>query len=149
MLKKAVVIAAVMAMAAAAAWAHCGACPGDKAGDKPACKKGEACLKAGDTAYTCLKCSLVNTKAGKCPKCDADMKAAHVLAMDGVKVSLCPCEAGCKCTAKADDPKQCSCGKPVTTLDCATACMVLKKPTAAEPAKPDADTAKPKDSPAR
>jgi hypothetical protein len=134
MLKKAVVMAAVMAMAVAAAWAGCGTCPGDKATSK----KGEACLKAGDTAYACLKCSLVHTKAGTCPKCNADMKATHVLAMDGVKVSLCPCEAGCKCTVNADDPKQCSCGKPVTTLDCATACMVLKKPEAAEPAKPDA-----------
>jgi len=141
MLKKVTVLAIVMAMASAVAWANCGKC----AGDKPAEKKSEECCKAGDTVYACLACSAVNTKAGKCAKCDTDMKAMHVLAMKDGKVSLCPCEAGCKCTIKADDPKQCSCGKAVTTLDCATACMAPQK---TEAVKPDAEKAKPKDHPA-
>jgi hypothetical protein len=144
MLRKMVVMAAVMAMVSVVAWANCGSCPGDKAADK----KGEACCKAGDTVYACLTCSAVNSKAGKCAKCNTDMKEMHVLAMKDGKVSLCPCEAGCKCTVKADDPKQCGCGKAVTTLECATVCMVPKKPKTAQPAKPDAEKAKPKDHPA-
>ena len=141
MLRKMAVIVTAMAMASLVTAGSCGSCAVDKAGDK----KGEACCQAGDTAYACLTCSAVNTKAGKCAKCSADMKAMHVLARKDGKVSLCPCEVGCKCTVKDDDPKQCSCGKAVTVMECAKACMVPKKP---EAAKPDAEKAKPKDHPA-
>jgi len=144
MLRKLAVVVAVMAVASAAAWANCGSCAGDKAADKA----GAACCKAGDTVYACATCGIVNTTAGKCPKCGADMKATHVLAMKDGKVSLCACGAGCKCTIKDEDPKQCTCGKAVITLDCATACMAAKKPEAACQARPDAETAKPKDHPA-
>jgi len=39
-------------------------------------------------------------------------------------VTLCPCEAACKCTIKADDATQCSCDKAVVTIKCAAACKV-------------------------
>ncbi|MBM4143913.1 MAG: hypothetical protein FJ225_10045 [Lentisphaerae bacterium] len=147
MLRKTSVVAMaalVMVMGQLAARASCGSCAGDTAADK----QGEASCKAGDTVYACLTCSVVNTKAGKCAKCGADMKAMRVLAVKDGKASLCPCEAGCKCTVKADDPKQCSCGKPVTTLDCPAASVAPKEPEAEQPAKPDAEKAKPKDHPA-
>jgi len=34
------------------------------------------------------------------------------------------CEVGCKCTIKADDATQCSCGKAVVTIKCPAACKV-------------------------
>lgn len=119
-MKKVLIMLAVVAVASASAWANCGSC----AGDKPAAKGADkaACCKAGDTVYACAKCSVVDTKAGKCAKCSAELKAMHVLAMKDGAVSLCPCEAGCKCTAKADDATQCSCGKAVVTVQCAQAC---------------------------
>jgi hypothetical protein len=141
MLRKAVVVAMVMTVAAISALA------GAKCADKCDAKAADACCKAGDTVYACTHCSVVDVKAGKCSKCKADLAASHVLAMKDDKVSLCSCEAGCKCTVKADDPKQCSCGKAVTTLDCATACAVPKKVEAPK-AKPAAESAKPKDHPA-
>jgi hypothetical protein len=137
MLRKAVVVAMVMTVAAISALAE----------EKAAEKKADACCKAGDTVYACTHCSVVDVKAGKCSKCKADLAATHVLAMKDDKVSFCSCEASCKCTVKADDPKQCSCGKAVTTLDCATSCAVPKKAEAPK-AKPAAESAKPKDHPA-
>lgn len=148
MLRKTVVMAVVLAVTAGSVWAgeQCAVGAPCAAGGKAAEKQG-ACCKAGDTVYTCAHCGVVDVKAGACPKCKADLAAVHVLAMTGDKVSICGCEAACKCTIKGDDPKQCSCGKAVTTLNCATACAVAKKPEAAK-AKPDAENAKPKDHPA-
>ncbi|MEI8241913.1 MAG: hypothetical protein WCI17_01470 [bacterium] len=116
-MNKVLIMVAVLAMASPAAWAGCGSCPADKA----AVKK-ESCCKAGDTVYACAKCAVVDVKAGACTKCSADLKAMHVLAIKDGAVTLCPCEAGCKCTIKADDATQCGCGKAVVTIKCASAC---------------------------
>jgi hypothetical protein len=115
-MKKVLVMVAVLAMAASAVWANCGSCPGDKAA-----AQGASC-KAGDTVYACEKCVTCDAKAGKCSKCSADLKAMHVLAMKDGAVSLCACGADCKCTVKADDATQCSCGKAVVKLQCGKAC---------------------------
>ncbi|MEI6210420.1 MAG: hypothetical protein WCR06_02215 [bacterium] len=116
-MKLALIMVAVLAMASTTAWANCGSCPGDK----PAAKQA-ACCKAGDTVYACAKCSVVDVKAGKCTKCSTDLSAMHVLAMKDGSVSMCACATGCKCTVKADDATQCSCGKAVVTVKCASAC---------------------------
>gem|GEM_PF-1893029 len=67
---------------------------------------------------------MVDLKAGKCSKCEAALTAMKVLAMKDGAVTLCPCEAACKCTIKADDATQCSCDKAVVTIKCAAACKV-------------------------
>lgn len=118
MMKKVLTVVAVMAFATAAAWANCGACC---ASDKAAAKTEAAC-KAGDTVYACAACNVCAPKAGACTKCKAELKAMHVLAVKDGTVSLCSCAADCKCTVKADDPKQCSCGKAIVTLNCKDAC---------------------------
>lgn len=115
-MKRILSIVAVVVMGSVMAWANCGSCPGDKAAT--------ACCKASDTVYVCATCSTCDVKAGKCAKCDQDLKAMHVLAMKDGSVTLCPCESGCKCTLKADDPTQCSCGKAVVTVKCQGSCPV-------------------------
>jgi hypothetical protein len=132
MIKQALVMAVAAALVSAPVWAGCGSCPGDKpaakkaeAGCKVAAKPSVGC-KAGDTVYACSHCAVVDVKAGKCEKCKAELAAMHVLSMKDGKVSLCPCATGCACTLKADDPKQCSCGKAVVTMECAKACQAVK-----------------------
>lgn len=115
-MKRVLVMLAVAAMAATV-WAHCGSCPGDK----PEAGK-MACCKAGDTAYVCTACNTVAAKAGKCAKCGVEAKAMHVLAMKDGSVTVCPCGAECKCTLKADNPTQCTCGKTVITVKCQATC---------------------------
>lgn len=136
MMKKVVVIVAVVVAMAAAAQANCGSCPGDK----DAAKKCETACKAGGTVYACLACGTIAPEAGTCATCKAERKAMHVLAMKDGKISLCPCEAGCKCTVNADDATKCSCGKAAVTLAVPAACKA--------PAKPAEESAKPKDHPA-
>jgi len=118
-MKKSLIMVAVLAMASATAWANCGTC----AADKTAAAKG-ACCKAGDSVFACAKCSVVDLKAGKCSKCETALKSMNVLAMKDGTVTLCPCEASCKCTIKADDATQCSCGRAVVTIKCPVACKV-------------------------
>jgi len=117
-MKKSLVMVAVLAMA----WANCGTCASDN--DKAAAAAKGACCKAGDSVFACAKCGVVDLKAGKCSKCEAALKAMNVLAMKDGTVTVCPCEAGCKCTIKADDATQCSCGKAVVTIKCPAACKV-------------------------
>jgi hypothetical protein len=119
-MKTVLVLVAVVVMASAAAWAGCGSCPGDKPADNKAAVAGAACT-AGDTVYVCAACKMCDVKAGTCTKCAAELKAMHVLTVKDGVVTLCPCEAGCQCTVKADDATQCSCGKPVVTLQCGQA----------------------------
>jgi hypothetical protein len=132
MIKQVFMMAVAAVMVSAPVWAGSACCPGDKpaakktdAGCKVEAGKPAAC-KAGDTAYACTHCAVVDVKAGKCEKCKAELAAMHVLALKEGKVSLCACAAGCKCTSKADDPKQCSCGKAVVTMECAKACQAVK-----------------------
>jgi hypothetical protein len=115
------VVVLAMASATAMAAADCGATT--CAADKGAAVK-DACCKAGDSVFACAKCSVVDLKAGKCAKCEAALKAMNVLTMKNGAATLCPCEAGCKCTIKADDAAQCSCGKAVVTIKCPVACKV-------------------------
>ena len=127
-MKKSLIMVAVLAMASATAWANCGTCAATKgacckAGDKAAAAT-NACCKAGDSVFACAKCSVVDLKAGKCSKCETALKSMNVLAMKDGTVTLCPCEASCKCTVKADDATQCSCGKAVVTIKCPVACKV-------------------------
>ncbi len=133
-MKKVIVLAMAMVMAAAVAWAGCGSCPGDKPAESKATAKIAAC-KAGDTVYACAACKTCDVKAGKCPKCGADFKAMNVLAAKDAAITLCPCEVGCKCTVKADDATQCSCGKAVVALKCGKACKKGKKACDAPKAK--------------
>ena len=115
-MKRLLGIVAVLVLVSAVVWANCGSCPGDKAA--------AACCKGGDAVYVCAQCNTCDAKAGKCAKCGQDLKAMHVLAMKDGTVTLCPCEGGCKCTLKADDATQCSCGKAVVTVKCQGTCPV-------------------------
>jgi hypothetical protein len=119
-MQKSLVLMMAMALASATVWAGEACC---KAAAKPATAT-NACCKAGDTAYSCAHCNVVDLKAGKCAKCEAALKAMNVLALKDGVVTLCPCEAGCKCAIKADDATQCSCGKAVVTIKCPVACKV-------------------------
>jgi hypothetical protein len=138
MIKQAFVLVVAAVMLSAPVWACCGSCPGDKPAAKKAAAGGQAEVKpaagckAGDTVYACQGCQAVDVKVGKCGKCKTDLSAMHVLALKEGKVSLCACAAGCKCAIKADDPKQCSCGKAVVTMECAKACQAAKSCDAAQ-----------------
>jgi hypothetical protein len=120
-MKKSLIMVAVLAMASATAWAGEACC---KVSDKAAAATKGACCKAGDSVFACAKCSVVDLKAGKCSKCETALKSMNVLAMKDDTVTLCPCEASCKCTIKADDATQCSSGKAVVTIKCPVACKV-------------------------
>ena len=86
------VVSAVVAFAACGAWA----------GDTPAA--------GGATQVSCSASDLY-----ACAKCGADLAKMHVLSCANGTVSLCSCEAGCKCTMK-DDGAKCSCGKDVVKI---------------------------------
>ena len=79
--------------------------------------KGACCAMANAPAvcYFCEKCQTCEKAAGKCPKCQSDLKAKHVLAVKDGTCILCACTGDCKCTLSEDGTK-CSCGKDVVKV---------------------------------
>jgi hypothetical protein len=79
--------------------------------------KGACCATAGAPAvcHVCEKCQTCEKAAGKCPKCQGELKAMHVLAVKDGTCILCACAADCKCTLSEDGAK-CSCGKDVVKI---------------------------------
>ena len=66
--------------------------------------------------YTCAKCEVVATAAGKCAKCGAGMQAMKVLSTQGNTATCCGCAADCAKCGEVKDGK-CACGKDVAKLD--------------------------------
>lgn len=66
--------------------------------------------------YVCPDCHTVAMMAGKCPKCQKDMQAMHVLGVKDGKAMLCSCGADCKCDEAGIKDGKCSCGKDVVTV---------------------------------
>lgn len=99
---------------AASAFANCGSCPGDKPAAE-AKKPAKACSKNVDF-FVCAKDKTVANAAGKCATCGAELAKMHCLSCKDGEASLCPCGADCKCTANAEDPAKCSCGKDVVKV---------------------------------
>jgi hypothetical protein len=115
----------VVLVSAVAAYANCGSCPGDKPVSGCA---GKAVCKATEV-YVCTMCKTGSKEAGKCVKCGMKLVGMHVLACNDGMVSLCSCEAGCKC-AMAEDGAKCGCGKDVVKIPMKTipGCGACKKP---------------------
>ena len=73
-----------------------------------------AANKAG-AVYACGDCHVVSTTAGKCPKCEKDLKPAHLLGTKNGEALLCACGPSCGCDAKEAKDGKCGCGKDVKT----------------------------------
>jgi len=93
------------------AFAACGSC----AGDKPVADSAKQASCKATELYVCTMCKIGAKEAGKCAKCGMDLVKMHVLACADGMVTLCSCNAGCKCTMK-DDGAKCSCGKDVVKI---------------------------------
>jgi hypothetical protein len=63
--------------------------------------------------YACPDCHVVELAAGKCSKCEKDLKKAHLLGVKEGQALLCGCGPGCKCDAKGVKGDQCECGKDI------------------------------------
>lgn len=118
----------VVLVSAVAAYANCGSCPGDKpvagCAEKAVCKATEV--------YVCTMCKIGSKESGKCVKCGMKLVGMPVLACKDGMVSLCSCEAGCKCTV-ADDAAKCGCGKDIVKIPMKDipGCGACKKPAPA------------------
>ena len=104
-------VVGLVLVSAVAAFASCGSCGGDKAAADGA--KMASC--SATEVYVCTMCKIGAKEAGKCAKCGMNLVKMHVLACADGTVTLCSCEAGCKCTIK-DDGAKCSCGKDVVKI---------------------------------
>jgi hypothetical protein len=70
-----------------------------------------------DLLYICncgpdCKCNTVSTLPGKCT-CGTDLKATHVVRVEGTDALLCECGKDCTCKIDPKDPTKCGCGKAV------------------------------------
>ena len=67
-----------------------------------------------DMVYVCscgedCDCKTVATEPGNCA-CGNELKAAHLVKVEGNEGLLCSCEEGCTCEINSEDETKCSCG---------------------------------------
>jgi hypothetical protein len=105
-------VAMVMATVVAAAGAMAQAAAGGDEKEATAAKA-PAMTKA---VYVCPDCHTMSMTAGKCAKCEKEMKAMHVLGTKDGQALLCACGADCKCDAKDMKEGKCGCGKDVVKM---------------------------------